>query len=192
MRTLLVAGHETTAMGMTWAFFHATKDQTVYKKVQEEIDKSNNILSDDLPYIDAVCQEALRLRPIPPFVFRTLKKPLKICGHQFSENDNVALCLMLLHRDSRTFMNPKEFQPERFLERVYSPFECMPFGHGHKRCIGSFFAQTEMRIVMASLLKRADFRVLLKSDPKLVLRHINAGPDRKIPVAVKLRNRYVH
>jgi cytochrome P450 family 110 len=65
-------------------------------------------------------------------------------------------CIYLAHRRAQVYRDPEEFRPERFLERHYSPFEFLPFGGGIRRCIGSAFAQFEMKLVLGNILSRFD------------------------------------
>ena len=184
LRTLIVAGHETTAMAMTWSFYYMLLKPNIYHKVMEEINGCKSLLDDPMPYLDAVFNEALRIKAIPPFAFRTLGQDYTIMNHQLKAGDNVALSMILLHHDERVFPNPKQFIPERFLAGELGPYEFLPFGSGARRCIGSYFAKTEMRILAAYLLKGAKFELLTQKPPRLVLRHINAGPDRPLRVRI--------
>jgi cytochrome P450/nucleoside-diphosphate-sugar epimerase len=189
LRTLLVAGHETTATSLTWAFYYSLKNPTIYQRLCEEVRGAGNDVRtyDQLPYLAAVCQEALRIHSVPPFAFRTLRQPLTIRGKTLQPGDNAALCLMLLHSDRRVFEDPQEFRPERFLGRKYGLYEFLPFGSGVRRCIASAFALTEMRVMIATLLRHCDMRLAKDVRPKLVLKHINSGPDRQIPVEIALK-----
>ncbi|MFK7823578.1 MAG: cytochrome P450 [Oligoflexales bacterium] len=184
LRTLIVAGHETTAMAMTWAFYYILIHPKIYAKVMHEINSCKSLLDDSMPFLDAVFKEALRIKAIPPFAFRTLGQDYSILNHQLKAGDNVALSMILLHHDERVFKNPRKFIPERFLDHEFGAYEFLPFGSGARRCIGSYFAQTEMRILAAYLLKGAKFELLSKKAPRLVLRHINAGPDRPIHIRI--------
>ena len=184
LRTLIVAGHETTAMAMTWAFYYMLTHPRIYEKVLEEVLSAESLLDSPMPYLDAVFKEALRIRAIPPFAFRTLGQDYSILNHRLKAGDNVALSMILLHHDERVFKKSKQFIPERFLEKEVGTYEFLPFGSGARRCIGSYFAKTEMRILAAYLLKGAKFELLTKTAPRLVLRHINAGPDRPIYIRI--------
>ena len=156
----------------------------IYEKVLEEVLSAESLLDSPMPYLDAVFKEALRIRAIPPFAFRTLGQDYTILNHRLKAGDNVALSMILLHHDERVFKNSKQFIPERFLEQDFGTYEFLPFGSGARRCIGSYFAKTEMRILAAYLLKGAKFELLTKTPPRLVLRHINAGPDRPIYIRI--------
>jgi cytochrome P450 len=84
-----------------------------------------------LPYLTAVCQETLRIYPIVPIaVPRVTKSPVQIMGQQFEPETLLAPCLYLTHHREDLYPEPKQFKPERFLERQYSPYEYFPFGGG--------------------------------------------------------------
>ena len=108
-----------------------------------------------LPYLGAVCQEALRIHPVAMLTFpRQVKVPVECCGHQLSPGDLVLGCIHQLHQREDLYPNPDEFRPERFLERSFSPYEYMPFGGGVRRCVGTALAQYELKIVLGSLLRQ--------------------------------------
>ena len=189
LRMLLVAGHETTATTMTWAVYYALANQNVYDKLCTEVRAAGEDVHgyDALPYLDAVCHEALRIHSVPPFAFRTLRKPLVVCGKELPPGSNLALSLMLLHGDANVFEHPREFRPERFIGRKYDLFAFLPFGSGVRRCIASSFALSEMQVILATMLRRANFSLATTVRPKLILKHINSGPDRPIPVRIVKR-----
>jgi cytochrome P450 len=189
LRMLLVAGHETTATALTWAFYYTMANPSIYDRLCAEVRSADGTPAQDvaLPYLEAVCKEALRIHSVPPLSFRTLREPLTVRGKLLPPGTNVALSLLLLHQQESVFPKGHRFIPERFLDKKYSLYEYMPFGGGARRCIASSFAMTEMQVVMATMLRQADFRLLSDSRPRLVLHHINTGPDRKIPVAMTRR-----
>ncbi len=157
LMTLLFAGHETTATGLTWAFYWIHKLPEVKEKVLKEIegcgDKEDPMKIAKLPYLTAVCQETLRIYPVAMLTFgRVAKSPVEIMGQQFATETMFAPCIYLTHHREDIYPNPKQFRPERFLEREYSPYEYLPFGGGTRLCIGYALAQLEMKLVLATIL----------------------------------------
>jgi cytochrome P450 len=99
----------------------------------------------------------------------------------------VASATVLAHHNPQTYVDPEVFQPDRFLERSYSPFEYMPFGGGHRRCIGAAFAGYEMAIVLGTLLKRFEFELLESQQVVPKRRSVTMGPSSDVPIIVKAR-----
>jgi len=180
--TNLIAGHETSALSLTWAFAWLGRHPDVAARLQEEIDglsrddDINAILA--LPYLDAVIKECLRLYPAVPEVIRMLAKPMALGGYQLPAGINVAACSAILHMNPELYPNPERFYPERFLERQYSGFEFIPFGGGDRICIGNHFGVFEVKIVLATLLSRGRFVLLDKEPVSLRRRGFLMGPSR--------------
>ena len=159
LMTLLVAGHETTATALTAALHWLHRTPDVLERLRQELETlasppdPADLLA--LPYLGAVCQEALRIHPVAMLTFpRQVEAPVECGGHQLSPGDLVLGCIHQLHRREDLYPNPDEFRPERFLERSFSPYEYMPFGGGVRRCVGTALAQTELKIVLGSLLRQ--------------------------------------
>lgn len=159
LMALLVAGHETTATALSWALYWIHKLPPVHEKLMQELDS----LGDDpspstlfrLPYLNAVCAETLRIYPVATLTFpRMVTSPLSLKGYQLEPGTIVIGCIYLTHQRQDLYPEPKQFKPERFLERQFSPYEYLPFGGGSRRCIGMAFAQFEMKVVLATVLLR--------------------------------------
>lgn len=186
LRTMLVAGHETTATTVVWTLFHLHRHPEILAKLRAEIgdDLAPERLT-RLPYLTAVCNESMRLHPPVPGVLRRVTAPLTVQGRDLAPGDTVAIALPLLHRRPEVWgESPEEFRPERFLTRKFSPFEFAPFGGGHRRCIGFALAEYEMRIVVATIV--AETRLELgerdrtRRPPPAVPHNIATGPRRPI------------
>jgi cytochrome P450 family 135 len=143
--TLLLAGHETTATGLAWAFNHLYARPDAVERLRDG----------DEPYLDAVINETLRLRPPVPITDRTLAAPLELGGYELPAGTVVAPCIYLLHRRPDLYPQPDEFRPERFLEDAPETYSWIPFGGGVRRCLGASFATFEMKIALRTVLRRA-------------------------------------
>ena len=155
--TLLVAGHETTAIALTWALYWIHSLPKVHEKLLAEIDALGSnpepIAIARLPYLNAVCSETLRIYPVTLFTFsRIVQAPIQIMDYQFEPGTLLSPCIYLTHQREDLYPEPKCFKPERFLERQFSPYEFLPFGGGNRRCLGMEFAQFEMKLVLATVL----------------------------------------
>lgn len=158
LMTLLVAGHETTASALTWALYWVYTRPDVLTRLREELASaagSPPTVIAQLPYLNAVCQETLRIYPIAMFAFpRIAKQPIELDGCTFEAGTWLIPCIYLTHQRPDIYPEPKQFRPERFLERQYSPYEFLPFGGSNRRCIGMAFAQFEMKLVLATIVSQ--------------------------------------
>jgi cytochrome P450 family 110 len=165
LMTLLVAGHETTATAISWAFYWIHKFPEVREKLLAELDTlgenpdSNTIFK--LPYLTAVCNETLRIYPVAMLTFpRKVITPISVCGHQLEPGTVIMGSIYLTHQREDIYPEPEKFNPERFLERQFSPYEFIPFGGGSRRCIGLAFAQMEMKLILAKVLKTWSLKLI--------------------------------
>jgi cytochrome P450 family 110 len=190
LMTFLFAGHETTALSLTWAIYHLHKNADSLLRLRQELDS----LGDDspaslasAPYLKATIQETLRIHPIVTDTLRKLKSPLRLADYILPAGVAVAPAAVLAHYNPSTYAEPELFRPERFIDRSYSAFEYMPFGGGHRRCIGAAFASYEMAIVLGTILNRYQLELI---DSDLVVpkrRHITMGPSSGVPIRVNRR-----
>lgn len=192
--TLLIAGHETTATSLSWAFYWIHYLPQVRENLLQELDTlgenpdPNTIFR--LPFLDAVYKETLRIYPVAMMAFqRMVLSPLKIAGYQFEPGTILAPCIYLTHHREDLYPEPKQFKPERFLERQFSPYEYLPFGGGNRRCIGMAFAQFEMKLILVTVLSRWQLE-LTNSKPMLPVRRglLLAPPDNFQMVTKGLRH----
>ncbi|WP_437679164.1 cytochrome P450 [Sorangium sp. So ce131] len=196
LRTLLFAGHETTAIALAWALDHVHRDPGVLARLQGEIDALGPDPDPErlaaLPYLDAVCKEALRIYPVATEVPRLVAQPFRLGEHELQPGTGVAPCVLLVHHLPELYPEPSRFRPERFLERKFSPFEYLPFGGGARRCIGAAFALFEMKIVLGTALSAWQVRLLDERAPRPVRRNVTFGPSGGVPLALRARARGAH
>lgn len=187
--TLLIAGHETTGVALAWALYHLHRSPDRLARQRQELEESKDLELAQLarlPYLSAVCQETLRLFPIVPDVLRVLKAPMQLGDYELKAGQLVGVAICSIHHDAELYPEPMEFRPERFLERKYKPWEYMPFGGGHRRCIGAAFASFELAIVLATWLGEASFE-LLDTQVKPKRRNVTLGPDTGVRMRLNAR-----
>ncbi|MEL6351516.1 MAG: cytochrome P450 [Cyanobacteria bacterium J06627_28] len=162
--TLLLAGHETTASAIVWVLYWVHYLPEVQQQLRAELDAlgptPDPMTLTQLPYLTAVCQEALRIYPITPTTFiRALREPMTIEGYHFKAGTALMPATYIIHQRPDIYPEPTKFRPERFLERQFAPYEFLPFGGGHRYCIGSALAMMELKLSIATLL--TDFELTL-------------------------------
>lgn len=193
---LFLAGHDTTAAGLTWLWYIMSKHPEIQKRAQEEIE---SVLGKNppgfaevakLPYLNSVIRETLRLYPPAVGVFaREAKEHMELGGYEIPKGSIVYAFSYVTHRDPRWFSNPERFDPERFFgekEKKFSPFAYFPFGAGPRACIGAQFALTEMTLVAACLLRRFEFRLRTGDDPE-PFTHLSLRPRGGLSVVLRKR-----
>ncbi|WP_375771276.1 cytochrome P450 [Archangium gephyra] len=184
MMNLIVAGHETTASALAWSFHHIHREPAVKARLVEELRGLPEPLDPEavarLPYLEAVCSEALRLEPVAPLIGRTLRKGLTLQGFELPPGISVGISILQVHRRADLYPEPERFRPERFLERSYTPFEYLPFGGGARRCIGAAFALYEMKLVLAAILRKHDLRAASDKPVRVAVRNTTVGPRGEV------------
>ncbi|NUQ74749.1 MAG: cytochrome P450 [Polyangiaceae bacterium] len=186
LRALLFAGHETTAVTLACAFHWLHWEPHVLAKVLNEIDALGAGAEADafasLPYLEAVCYEALRLNPPVVDTGRAAREPFQLMGYTIPAGEGMNPSPLLLHMREDLYPEPEKFRPERFLERKYSPFEYIPFGGGARRCLGAAFAMYEMKIILGTLLRKYRLRALGDKNIAMVRRGLTLGPRGGVPM----------
>jgi cytochrome P450 family 135 len=174
--TMLVAGHETTATGLAWAFDLILHTPRVRDRLLSDLD--------DITYLDAVIKENLRLRPVIPGIGRVVHGgPFPLNGHAIPEGAEINPSIAVVHRRADRYPDPQAFRPERFLgDDAPDTYTWIPFGGGTRRCIGANFAQFEMRIVIARVLDRVTLRPADPKPERLVRRAITQVPKNGVRV----------
>jgi cytochrome P450 len=176
--TLLVAGHETTANALAWAVERLIRHPDKLARLAEEVRAGEN------EYLDAVVTETLRLRPVISLVARRLTEPVEIGGWQLPAGITVTPSIYLVHRRPDVYPDPDSFVPERFLSNPPGTYTWIPFGGGVRRCIGGSFAQFEMQVVLAELIKRRHLTPARPAPEANVRRAITETPGRDAEVVL--------
>jgi cytochrome P450 len=190
LMTLLFAGHETTASALTWAFYWVDYLPEVREKLLKELNdlgenpEPNAVAK--LPYLTAVCQETLRIYPIVPSATpRIASSTIEIGGYKLPEGTWIIPSIYLAHYREEVYPQPKQFKPERFLERQFSPYEFFPFGGGNRRCIGLAFAMYEMKLVLAQILSQYEVSRIDKRPVKPVRRGLTLATPAGMKMVAK-------
>jgi cytochrome P450 len=158
--TILIAGHETTALALSWALIEILPRRAVVDRLADELKRATGggpPEVEDLPaleYLDGAIRESLRLRPVAPFVVRKTVQPFAAGGREYPAGVVLCPCSYLVHRRDELYPEPLEFRPDRFLTRKFGPHEWFPFGGGNRVCLGMPFALYEMKVVLATLFSQ--------------------------------------
>ena len=178
--SILSAGHETTAIAMAWTLYwlhrHPEKLNRLLEDISEQAPTGDPEALTQIPYLDAVVNERLRIHPVLPDLARKLCRDAELMGCKLKAGTAVGAVAFLTHRDPEIYENPDEWIPERFLDHKFSPFEFYPFGGGNRRCIGAAFASFEAKVVLGTLLSAYHFELLDNRPLSVERRHITLMP----------------
>ncbi|CAN5922452.1 cytochrome P450 [soil metagenome] len=147
--TLLLAGHETTATSLAWAFDLLLSNPDTLEDLRRELAAGRD------EHLDAVIRETLRVRPIVPLIGRVVAKPFQLGAWTLPVGTHVAPSVYLAGQRAVDYPDPTRFRPARWIGVKPDPYTWLPFGGGIRRCIGMAFAQFEMRIVLETVVARA-------------------------------------
>lgn len=181
LMTLLIAGHESTATALAWAFERLLRHPDMLARMRDEADAGED------GYAEAVVKETLRLRPVLPIVLRELVEPMTLGTHRLPAGTWVAPCGYLIHRREDIYPQALSFQPERFVGRKAGTYTWMPFGGGVRRCVGAAFAQLEMKEVLQSVVRRLDLEPVHGRSERMRPRFITLAPSGGAAARIRRR-----
>jgi cytochrome P450 len=173
LMTMLVAGHETTATSLAWAFERLLRTPRVLDRLVGELGSNGDA------YLTATIQETLRRRPVLPNVEpRLVKREFELGGWRYPPGVCLVPNAYLIHHDPEIYPEPYEFRPERFLDEAPGTYTWIPFGGGRRRCIGASFAMLEMQIVLRAVFTRCELGRAEDAPELTSRRNITVRPGR--------------
>ncbi len=194
---IFMAGHETTANTLAWAWYLLSQSPRVAQKLHEELDQVLQGRTPEfkdvanLPYTKAVIEESLRLYPPVPILAREAMEDTEISGKPIPKKSLVLVVPWLMHRNPELWDNPDAFSPERFLDREAkkpNKYGYVPFSIGPRICAGLQFGMTESILSMAILAQAFDLRLLPGTDVQPVCRLTLRAGDR-LPMTLHSRTK---
>jgi cytochrome P450 family 135 len=183
LMTLLVAGHDTTATGLSWALERLTRHPAILDKAVQAADAEDSAGDD---YLDAVAKETLRIRPVVYDVGRVLKEPVELAGYRLPAGVMVVPAIGLVHSDSQVYPDAERFNPDRMVGATLSPTTWFPFGGGNRRCLGATFAMVEMRVVLREILRRVELATTTTPGEAQRVKHVIMAPRNGGRIRVRL------
>lgn len=194
--TFITAGHETTAVALTWTLWLLAKDQSAQQRVHDEVmsvaprgGPMDAAQIEQLAYTRQVLQEAMRLYPPAPGISREPKMEMQLAGTSVSPKTRIHIPIYALHRNARLWKNPNAFDPERFAPeaaKARSRYAFLPFGGGPRICIGAGFAMLEAAVILAKLVRGFHFEAIAGHRPHPVAR-VTLRPAGGMPLKLSAR-----
>ncbi|MCW3033372.1 MAG: cytochrome [Solirubrobacterales bacterium] len=159
--TLVLAGHDTTANSLSWAFERLLRTPHAYERLREEV-RADGATDTGADYLEATIHEAMRARPVIPLIGRRVSVPWQLGEWLLPAGTPVLVSILLLHHREDLYPEPFSFRPERFLGVKPGTYTWIPFGGGIRRCLGATLAMAEQRVVLRAIARRTD---LVAPDP---------------------------
>jgi cytochrome P450 len=195
--TFISAGHETTAVALTWTLWLLAKDQDVQQRVFDEVravagERPLPITAaqcEGLVFCRQVISEAMRLFPPAASIGRQPKAAMELRGMTLTPRTRIHIPVFALHRNVRLWDNPNAFDPDRFAadrSKGRSRYAFLPFGGGQRVCIGASFAMLEAAVILATLIRAYRVRPVPGHRPKPVAR-VTLRPARGMPLLLDRR-----
>jgi cytochrome P450 len=193
--TLLLAGHETTALSLTFTFYALARHPAVEERLVDELDRVLDgrapTMADlsELTYTEQVVKESMRLYPPVPGIVREPVKPDIVGGYEIPAGATIRMNQWVVHRDPRWYDDPLAFRPERWtddLEESLPKLAYFPFAAGPRRCIGDRFAMLEARLLLATIYGRYHLELTPGTELDLMAT-ITARPKEEVPMTVRER-----
>ena len=180
--TLVLAGHETTANSLAWAWERLVRTPEAHERLVAAVRSGEG--ADE---IEATITETMRSRPVVPIVGRRVKLPWRLGSYAVPAETPVLISILLLHHREDLYPEPFAFRPERWLDRKPGTYEWLPFGGGIRRCLGAALAMAEQRVVLEAMARRLD---LVAADPepeRALHRNVTMIPRHGARVVIRSR-----
>jgi len=184
--TIFAAGHETTALALTYALYFLAGSPDTLQKLQQEVQEvlqgEPPTLADieALTYTTAVLKESMRLYPPAWIIGREALEDLELGGYLIRKGNHIMMPQWIVHRSERWFEEPNSFKPERWigdLEKNLPRFAFYPFGGGARVCIGNHFAMMESILILATFIQKVQFEYIpdkpFEQIPSVTLRPVH-------------------
>ena len=188
LMTLVLAGHETTANQLAWAWERLVRSPRAHEWLIESV-RSGAANAADV--IEATITEAMRCRPVIPMSGRRVSTPWRLGAYGVPAGTPVGISILLLHHREDLYPDPHAFRPERWLEadglRKPGTYEWIPFGGGTRRCLGAALAMAEQRVVMEAMARRLDLVASTTTPERPRHRNVTMIPSRGGQVVIRAR-----
>jgi cytochrome P450 len=181
--TLVLAGHETTANSLSWAWERLTRNPDAHEALLHAVREDEGAAE----MVEATINESMRSRPVIPLIGRRVAVPWQLGEYAVPADTPVAMSILLVHHREDVYPDPFAFRPERWLGRKPGTYEWIPFGGGIRRCLGAALAMAEMRVVLTTMARRLDLEADRPEPERAQHRNVTMIPARGGRVVVRAR-----
>jgi cytochrome P450 len=181
--TLVLAGHETTANSLAWAWERLLRNPAAHEALTSAVRSGEGAEE----WVEATIVETMRSRPVVPLIGRRVMVPWRLGEYAVPADTPVAMSILLVHHREDLYPEPFEFRPERFLGRKPGTYEWIPFGGGIRRCLGAALAMAEQRIVLTAMARRLDLEADRPAPERVLHRNVTMIPARGARAIVRAK-----
>jgi cytochrome P450 len=183
--TLVLAGHETTANSLSWAWERLVRSPEAHEALREAVRSGEGAEEQ----VEATIVEAMRSRPVIPLIGRRVTVPWQLGEYGVEAGKPISMSILLIHHREDLYPEPFAFRPERFLGgRKPGTYEWIPFGGGIRRCLGAALAMAEQRVVLEAMARRLDLEADDPAPERALHRNVTMIPARGATVILRARH----
>jgi cytochrome P450 len=180
---LVLAGHETTANSLAWAWERLVRTPAAHEALLGAVRSGE----DAEEWIEATIVEAMRSRPVIPLIGRRVMEPWRLGEYGVPAETAVTMSILLVHHREDLYPRPFDFLPERWIGRKPGTYEWIPFGGGIRRCLGAALAMAEQRVVLEAMARRLDLEADDPAPERALHRNVTMIPGRGARVVLRSR-----
>jgi cytochrome P450 len=180
---LVLAGHETTANSLAWAWERLVRSPDAHEALLGAVRSGEGAEEQ----IEATIVEAMRSRPVIPMIGRRVMEPWGLGEYGVPAGTAVTMSILLVHHREDLYPRPFDFLPERWLGRKPGTYEWIPFGGGIRRCLGAALAMAEQRVVLEAMARRLDLEADDPAPERALHRNVTMIPSRGARVVLRSR-----
>jgi cytochrome P450 len=181
--TLVLAGHETTANSLAWAWERLIRNPAAHERLLDAVRTDTEVDA----VIEQTITETMRSRPVVPAIGRRVKVPWRLGPYTVAAETPILISILLVHHREEIYPDPFAFRPERWIDRKPGTYEWLPFGGGIRRCLGVALAMAEQRVVLGAMARRLDLEFEDPAPERAIHRNVTMIPMRGARVVVRSR-----
>jgi cytochrome P450 len=179
--TLVLAGHETTANSLAWAWERLVRAPEAHDRLRDAVRSDEG----GAEQVEATILETMRARPVVPIVGRRVMAPWLLGPYAVRAETPILVSILLLHHREDVYPRPFEFRPERWIGRRPGTYEWIPFGGGTRRCLGAALAMAEQRVVLEMMARRLDIEAADPEPERARHRNVTMIPAKGARVVIR-------
>ena len=177
--TLVLAGHETTANSLAWAWERLVRNPGPHEALLSAVRTGAGPDGESTEErVEATIVETMRSRPVIPIIGRRVQVPWRLGDYAIEPGTAIAMSILLVHHREDVYPDPFAFRPERFLGRKPGTYDWIPFGGGIRRCLGAALAMAEQRVVLTTMAKRLDLVAETPAPERAMHRNVTMIPAK--------------
>jgi cytochrome P450 len=187
--TLVLAGHETTANSLAWAWERLTRSPEPHAALVEAVRRGTGVAGETPEErVEATIVETMRNRPVIPVIGRRVQVPWRLGDYGAPPGTAIAMSILLVHHREDVYPDPFAYRPERWLGRKPGTYDWIPFGGGIRRCLGAALAMAEQRVVLTAMARRLDLVADRDAPERAMHRNVTMIPARGARVVVAAKH----